>query len=123
MTDLNDRIRAALRADDDEALAELADEPDIFEQVLDTFRGRSRWLVLLSMAMGIVLMAWSILSLVQFFRAEDTQTMIAWALGFVFGLVAVMGMKIWYWMELQKNAITREIKRLELQVALIAKGS
>jgi len=123
MADLNNKIRDALRADDEEALADLAEEPDIFEQVLETFRGRSRMLVLMSMAVGIVLMALSIFALVQFFHAEEMREMIAWSLGFVFCLCAVMGMKVWYWMELNKNAITREIKRLELQIARLAKGA
>ncbi len=123
MTDLNDRIREALRADDDEALAGLADEPDIFEQVLETFRGRSRIIVLASIGVGVIFMAMAVVCLVQFFKATEVQSMLAWMTGFGFSLSAVMGMKIWYWMELQKNAITREIKRLELQVARLAKKS
>lgn len=120
MTDLNDRIRQALRADEDEALAEFAEEPDLFEQVIETFRGRSKWLVVMTMGVGIVFMILSIIALVKFFQAEEVRGMIAWALGFVFCLSAVMAMKVWYWMELQKNAITREIKRLEIQVARLA---
>jgi hypothetical protein len=27
---------------------------------------------------------------------------------------------VWFWLELQKNAIMREVKRLELQVASLA---
>ena len=37
-----------------------------------------------------------------------------------FSLAAVMGMKIWHWMEMQRHALTREIKRVELQVANLA---
>ena len=33
---------------------------------------------------------------------------------------AIAGMKVWYWLELNKNAVTREIKRLELQIARLA---
>jgi len=29
-------------------------------------------------------------------------------------------MKTWWWMEVNKNAITREVKRLELQIARLA---
>jgi hypothetical protein len=29
-------------------------------------------------------------------------------------------LKVMYWMELNKNAVTREIKRLELQIARLA---
>jgi hypothetical protein len=28
--------------------------------------------------------------------------------------------KVWFWLELQKNAIVREVKRLEVQVASIS---
>jgi hypothetical protein len=28
--------------------------------------------------------------------------------------------KVWFWLELQKNAIVREVKRLEVQVASLA---
>ena len=48
--------------------------------------------------------------------------MIAWSLGCMLSLGALAAMKIWYWMELQKNAITREIKRLEIHVARLAKS-
>ena len=118
MSDLNDKIREALRNDDDEALAQLAEEPDLFDQVLETFRGRNRALIFLAIAFGVVFMALSVFCLVRFFQtdADAVKPMIAWALGFMFCMLAVFGMKVWYWMELQKNAITREVKRLELQV-------
>lgn len=116
MTDINDRIREALRADTDEALADLADEPDLFEQVIETFRGRNRFVVLLFMAAGTVFMVLGVLCVVRMFGAEEVRTMLAWGFGAYMCFSAILGMKIWYWMELQKNAITREIKRLELQV-------
>ena len=34
---------------------------------------------------------------------------------------AVSGIKIWYWLEMNRLAITREVKRLELQMAQIAR--
>ena len=29
-------------------------------------------------------------------------------------------LKVWWWMEMQKNSIIREVKRVELQVASLA---
>jgi hypothetical protein len=29
-------------------------------------------------------------------------------------------LKIWFWMEMHKNAVLREVKRLELQIARLA---
>ena len=62
----------------------------------------------------------SVVCAVQFFNAEGIREMILWAGAFGFSLLAVMANKIWYWMELNKNAIKREIKRLELQIARLA---
>jgi len=121
MTDLNDRIRQALAADDEQALARLAEEPDLFQQVLDTFRSRSRWLVAGSIVAGVVFMILAVICVVQFFTAPDIRSTIQWGFGAGFCLSAIMAMKIWYWMELQKNAVTREIKRLEIQVARLGR--
>jgi hypothetical protein len=58
-----------------------------------------------------------IMSVVRFYSVETTREMVAWATGFVFFCLTVSMLKVWYWMELNKNAVTREIKRLELQLA------
>ncbi len=78
----------------------------------------------------MVLMVWvyifvffglTIMTAVQFFKVETTREMIAWAIGFVFCINAVAMLKMWYFMEMNKNAVTREVKRLELQIARLAK--
>ncbi len=58
-----------------------------------------------------------IFSAVEFFRADTTQQMIAWATGFVFCSISVAMLKIWYWLQMMQNSMTREIKRFELQLA------
>jgi uncharacterized membrane protein YciS (DUF1049 family) len=47
--------------------------------------------------------------------------MIGWATGFVWCALFIMMVKIWYWLDLNRNAVTREIKRLELQVAQLSR--
>ena len=49
--------------------------------------------------------------------------MIGWATGFLSLFLWVVMMKIWFWLELLRNSVTREVKRLELQVALLNQGS
>jgi uncharacterized membrane protein YciS (DUF1049 family) len=60
------------------------------------------------------------LAAIRFFNAETTRDIVVWALAVAVCLSAVWMMKIWYWLELNKNAVTREIKRLELQVARLS---
>ena len=65
-------------------------------------------------------MTLGVLSVIRFFRAEEFRDMVMWAAASAFFLSGVSMMKVWYWMELNKNSVTREIKRLELQIARLA---
>ncbi len=120
MNVLDDKIREALQQEDAELLEDVGGEPSIFEMLMETFRGRHRWLVFLTMFWTIVFMVLGVLSVVRFFRAEETRDMLMWAAASAFLLSGVSMMKVWYWMELNKNSVTREIKRLELQIARLA---
>ena len=120
MNELDKRIRAALSREDAEALDDLGGEPSMFTMVLETFRGRHRWFVWLTVFWSLVFLALSIFSAVQFFKTEDARDMLLWGLGFIVCLSVVSMLKIWFWMEMNKNAIMREIKRLELQVARLS---
>lgn len=120
MDNLDDKIRDALAKEDPQLLKEMGAEPSVFELVMETFRGRLRWLTFLGVFWGVVFMVLAVLSAIQFFQAVETRRILLWAAATMFCLMAVSMMKIWYWMQLNKNALTREIKRLELQVAHLA---
>jgi hypothetical protein len=68
-----------------------------------------------------VFLGLSLFALYGFFHADGTRTLIAWASGFLWSSLAVAMLKIWFWMEIQKNSVVREIKRLELQVANLSR--
>ena len=120
MNELNKKIKEALREEDAEMFEEFGSEPSIFEMLMETFRGRHRWLVFLTMFWTIVFLVLGVLSVIRFFRAEELRDLLMWAAASAFLLSGVSMMKVWFWMELNKNAITREIKRLELQIARLA---
>jgi cytochrome c biogenesis protein CcdA len=120
MSDIDDRIRDALHSEEAELLEQMDTELSLHEMVIDSFRTKARWLIVLTFTIMFVLMALSIFAIVRFFQAESVREMIAWAGGFFFCTMGVMGMKVWYWMELNRNAVTREIKRVELQLARLA---
>ena len=120
MNELDKKIREALRAEDAELVDEFDNEPSMFEMLFETFRGKHRWLVFLSIFWTFVFMVLAVLSVIQFFRAEETRDLLMWAAASALFLSGVSMMKVWFWMELNKNAVTREIKRLELQIARLA---
>ena len=120
MKELDDKIRAALRQEDAEVFDDWGGEPSMFTLVMDTFRGRHKWLVLLTVVWSLVFFALAIYSAFKFFNTEDAREVMLWAVAFIFCMSAVSMLKLWFWMEINKNAILREIKRVELQIARLA---
>ena len=120
MSNIDAKIRRALEATD----ADLADEFDgdqsMMEMVLDTFRGTQKWLTFFAIFGGIVFMTGTVFGIIQLFKAQEMHEHILWGLGVMFCLSAVSMMKIWFWMQMNRNSILREIKRVELQVARLA---
>ena len=120
MNELDKKIQEALRKEDAELFEEIGGEPSMYELIMETFRGRSRWLTLLGVFGSIAFMVLGVLAAIKFFHAEATHDIVMWAGACIVCMSAVSMMKVWYWMELNKNALTREIKRLELQIARLA---
>lgn len=118
---IDDKIRAALRKEDADLLENFRGEAPFYEMLLDSFRGRNRFLNVMAFVATFIVMALLITSGYQFFQVESTRAMIGWAAGFVTCAVATGLLKIWFWLELNKNSITREIKRLELQIANLSR--
>ncbi len=119
MEQLDDAIRKAMR-DDDGAVFDGLGEQSMLEMVIDSFRTRQRWLITIVFFWSFVIFAAAVVCAVQFFRAGTEQEAIAWGFGFVVGMNAVGLLKSWYWMELNKNAVMREVKRMELQLARLS---
>jgi len=117
MTHLDDKIRQALDHEDAELLQQSQTDVPLYEQLIGLYRGRLRWLNVGATFGTLVLFALLFVIAYQFFHAGDVQEMIAWATAFVTCFVWLALMKIWFWQEMHKNAVTREIKRLELQMA------
>lgn len=92
-------------------------EQSIFEQALEVLRGKQRIVAGVTMIVTLAFVAGGVFSAIRFFQAEAIREMMMWGGAFFFFLVLVLALKIWYWMEMQRHTLSREIKRLELQVA------
>ena len=120
MTHVDDAIRRALSPADLRALDELGREEPIIRQALKAFEGQQRWVALVGWVGGFGLFLVGAYCAWRFVQADDLRAMMLW--GAAAGLAATgLGMiKLWFFMEMQKNSLIREVKRLELQVAALA---
>ncbi|ANP45891.1 DUF6768 family protein [Candidatus Viadribacter manganicus] len=119
MNKLDSAIRQALSAEDAAFLAKFEDQSPLHE-ALGTFSGK--WgvmnvfaaLVTFAMFGAAVFCAWNA------FTETEVRDTILWSAGVVLAMLAVAMLKMYFWMEINKNVTLREVKRLELQVARLA---
>jgi hypothetical protein len=119
MNKLDAAIRQALSAEDAAFLAKFEDQSPLHE-ALGTFRGKwgamNAFAALVTFAMfgAAVYCAWNA------FSAVDVRQTVLWSAVGLFAMLAVAMLKMYFWMEINKNVTLREVKRLELQVARLA---
>lgn len=120
MNDLDKAIRDGYSAEDAELMQRLAGDPSMSRQVLNAFEGPFGALNMLAVLVTLALLGAGAYCVWRFVGAANVPDMLIWGGGAAVALCAVSMIKLWFWMELQRNATVREIKRLELQVSRLA---
>ena len=96
------------------------DEQDLFGKVGAVFKGKYGWLVVIMNVVSLLAFGFLIYCTVQFFNTSDTNDLIMWAAGGICCVLLVSLLKLFFWMQMDKNDILRELKRLELHIAVFA---
>ena len=120
MTDLDQAIRESLSAEDSELFDRLGADQALHRQVLATFEGQLGWFNAAGWIAGFVLFSVASVSAWRFVQAPELGDMLRWGAASALAFAGIALIKVWFWLELQKNAIVREVKRLEVQVASLA---
>jgi uncharacterized protein DUF6768 len=117
MNDLDKTILEALEQDDIPASELHITEESLLTQVLMSFRMQNKFLVAWVFLVTFGMMALVIWGFVEFFSTDDVAMRMAWGLMILLPWGGISMLKIWYYMQLDKYTVMREIKRLELQIA------
>jgi len=96
------------------------EEQNVFEMVGGLFQGKNKWIMILMNLMTLVFFGLFVYCTVQFFNTNETNEMLKWGIGGLVFLFGVSMLKVFTWMQMDKNAILREMKRLELQVSSLS---
>lgn len=96
------------------------EEQNLIGKLGEVYKGKLGWLAVIMNIVHLVIFGLLIYCFVRFFSTNETNELIKWAsAGFI--CMIVMGMlKLFIWMQMDKNDILRELKRLELQVATLS---
>lgn len=97
-------------------------EGSIRSMVSDFYSRRMLWTAAFIWAVGLVFFLGAIFTGVRLLGADQTRDQILYATGFL-TFVNLLGlMKTFAWQMLYRNSLAREIKRLEIHIAELAKS-
>jgi hypothetical protein len=120
MSDIDEKIRNALMAEDQKAIDEIDDGAGLFELIGLTFKGKQAWMTYYMYFLGLVVATALVYFVTQYLGAADIKTSLNWALLILGCLFMITLIKILSWQQIQKAELLREIKRLEMRIMLVA---
>jgi hypothetical protein len=117
MTHYDDVVRGALSPEDLSLYEALGRARTPVQQAFDTMRGEQRAFIFLVWAAGVAFLCLAVFAGVHFAGATSPRAMAGWAALAAFAVFSLGMLKLWFWMEVQKLTIMRELKRIELQLS------
>ncbi len=115
---IDDLIRATLSKEEAKFYDEL-EEQNLLGKIGEVYRGKLGWLAVIMNIAHLVIFGAFIYCLVQFFNTDETKELIMWSSAAFLSMMAMGMLKLYVWMQMNKNDILRELKRLELQIATL----
>jgi len=96
------------------------DEQNLSQMISGLFTGKNSWIVIVMSIVQVIFFGFFIYCAIQFFNVEATNDLIKWGILGTVSLVGSCMLKLFSWMQMDKKAIIREVKRLELQVSSLS---
>ena len=115
MEEIDELIKETL-SKEESAFYDSLEEQNIFGMLLGLFKGKNAWILVATNVMILVFFGLFIYCCIQFFDTASTPELLKYGFGSIMFLLSIAMLKIFAWMQMDKNAILREMKRLELQV-------
>ncbi len=116
MEEIDKLIRDTLTQEESKFYDDL-NEQGLFGMVRGLFKGKLKWIIVMMIAVNLIILVAFIYCAVQFFEATETIELIKWAVAGFICMMMISMLKLFSWMQMNKNALMREIKRLELLVS------
>ncbi|MEQ8364175.1 MAG: hypothetical protein RH948_14980 [Cyclobacteriaceae bacterium] len=116
--EIDQLIRQALSEEESKFYDQL-EEQNLPQMIGGLFEGKMRWLSIMTVAIMPILFVGAVFCIYYFFQANEIKEMIIWCSSALILWFAVGFLKLYHFMQMDKNSIIREIKRMELQLAML----
>ena len=115
-SNFDEKLKTLLSEDDASFVADAIDEKGYYKTVLGSLRGQGSGMRVMAWGGILVFGTVLIISLWQMFIATDLRMQIIWATYAILTNSAQIALKIWFNQQLNRRAISQEIRRLQLAV-------
>lgn len=119
MNDEDRNLAAALLAEDRKLLESSGRDESIIADVVGLFRGRRAALNVFGVFWAVVFAVLMFWAGYRFFTTDDPDGRLTWGLLTLVGLVVNGLTKIWAWMEMNRVHTQRDLRRIELRLAVL----
>ena len=116
--DIDRLITESLNKDEAEFYNSL-DEEGLFEMISGMYKGKLGWYAIVTAIIHTIAVAIMVYCGYQLFTTDSIVDILQYGTVLFIALSFGCMIKLWSWMQMQKSAITREMKRLEFQVAVL----
>ncbi len=96
------------------------EEKNLMGKLVRASKGKTGWLVVTMSIVNLLIFVLFVYCIIQFFKADEIKVYIKWACGAFLAFTSMGMMKLYVWMQMDKNDLLREIKRLELQISSLS---
>ena len=113
---IDEKIKAELEAELTDTSSDSAHNQGMFTIVSSAYKGSlRRWMIVVS-AVTLAVTAIMFWTGYEFVDANTVDERLFWGTWFILSFVAQVSLKQWTWMEMNRNSVIRELKRLESAV-------
>lgn len=117
--EIDELIKSALSAEEAKFYDNLG-EQSLLEKLSEVHKGKTGWLASVMTFFHLLIFVVFIFCTVRFLNTEVINELIKWASAGFLCMIAMGMLKLYVWMQMDKNDILRALKRMELQVTALS---
>ena len=118
--EIDELIHQALSKEEADYFDKL-EEQTIPQAVFGLFRGKNSWMNVVMVIVNLIVLGIAIYTFIEMLNTRETNTKMEWMFYTLICFMSMVLFKIWGWNQMDKNALMREIKRLEFQISILRK--
>ncbi|WP_273277100.1 DUF6768 family protein [Maribacter polysiphoniae] len=115
---IDELIKETLNKEEAKFYDEL-EEQNLIGKLGEVYKGKMGWLAIIMNVVHLVIFGLLIYCIIRFFGTNETNELIKWASAGFLCMIVMSMLKLYIWMQMDKNDMLREMKKLELQVATL----